>query len=337
MSVLIKTQINQKIVVTCVYIPPNSLNNATFESLQNYLDGLMLGPELDHIVCGDFNVNFLLNSTKRNKIEDIMIGNGMLENKMSCLPTRVTERSSTLIDLFFCTSSFSTKTIKNSVSDHFGVQFFSNFLKKDVFTEKTFARNWNKLKKRDISEKLSFYLQHEIGKFMQLWNLEDPQMSSRILEKVNLILMKAVDTFFPKRLLVQSERHPWIDNEVKNAAAKKRRLRQEFLNIKTTDARNKYSSQNKIVKNLIIGKKRKYYQNKLMLESNCKTKTFFETFKEMSGKGKKSKSLNLSNGDAEHFNEYFADIGARLTQSKPNCMENNVIRQQQSLFLKTID
>ena len=59
--------------------------------------------------------------------------------------------------------------------------------------------------------------------------------------------MKAVDTFFPKRLLVQSKRHPWIDKEVKNAAAKKRRLRQKFLNIKTTDARNKYSSQNKIV------------------------------------------------------------------------------------------
>ena len=33
-----------------------------------------------------------------------------------------------------------------------------------------------------------------------------------------------------------------------------------------------------------------------MLESNCKTKTFFETFKEMSGKGKNSKSLNLSKG-----------------------------------------
>ena len=141
MSVLIKTQINQKIVVTCVYIPPNSLNNNTFESLRKYLDGLTLGLETDNIVCGDFNVNFLLNSTKWKKIEDIMIGNGMLENKISCLPTRVTKRRSTLIDLFFCTSSFSTKTIKNSVSDHFGVQLFSNFLKKDVFTEKTFARN----------------------------------------------------------------------------------------------------------------------------------------------------------------------------------------------------
>ena len=93
----------------------------------------------------------------------------------------------------------------------------------------------------------------------------------------------------------------------------------------------------KLSKTLSSVNNKKYYQNKLMLESNCKTKTFFETFKELSGKGKKSKSLNLSNGDAEHFNEYFANIGARLTQSKPNCMENNVIRQQHLLFLKKID
>ena len=70
-------------------------------------------------------------------------------------------------------------------------------MKKDVLTDKIFARNWNKVRNRDINEKLSFYLQHEIGKCMQLWKPEDPQKSSRILEKINLILMTAVDTFFP--------------------------------------------------------------------------------------------------------------------------------------------
>ena len=115
------------------------------------------------------------------KIEDIMIGNGMLENKMSCLPTRVTERSSTLIDLFFCTSVSQQKLSKIQRLIILVSIFFSNFVKKDIFIDKTFARNWNKLKNRDISGKLSFHLQHEIGKGMQLWNLEDPQKSSRIL------------------------------------------------------------------------------------------------------------------------------------------------------------
>ena len=98
---------------------------------------------------------------------------------------------------------------------------FFKFSEKGRFYWKNFFYKLEQVEKRDISEKLSFYLQHEIGKCMQLWNPEDPQMSSRILEKLNSILMKAVDTFFPKRLLVQSERHPWIDNEVKNAATKK--------------------------------------------------------------------------------------------------------------------
>ena len=62
-----------------------------------------------------------------------MIGNGLLEKKMSCLPTRVTERSSLLIDLLFCTSGFSTKTVKNSVSDHFVVQFFFKLSEKGRF------------------------------------------------------------------------------------------------------------------------------------------------------------------------------------------------------------
>ena len=91
----------------------------------------------------------------------------------------MTEGSSTLIDLFFCTSSFSTKIIKFSCLIILVFSFFSNFLKKDVLTEKTFARNWNKFKKMEISEKLGFYLQLEIGKCMQLWNPEDPQKSSQ--------------------------------------------------------------------------------------------------------------------------------------------------------------
>ena len=49
---------------------------------------------------------------------------------------------------------------------------------------------------------------------------------------------------------------------------------------------------------------------------------------------KNSKSLNLSDEDAELFNEYLANIGARITDGNPNCIISKVIRQQQSLFLR---
>ena len=47
---------------------------------------------------------------------------------------------------------------------------------------------------------------------------------------------------------------------------------------------------------------------------------------------KNIKSLNLSDKDAEFFNEYLANIGARTAQSNPTCIISKVIRQQQSLF-----
>ena len=109
----------------------------------------------------------------------------------------------------------------------------------------------------------------------------------------------------------------------KNVAAKKRRLREDFLNV-TTDAWNRYISQNKNVKNKIIRKKRKYYQNKLTLESSSRTKIFLTIFKKIERLRKKSESLNLSKEDAELFSEYFPNIGARFAQSKPTCTENNV-------------
>ena len=57
----------------------------------------------------------------------------------------------------------------------------------------------------------------------------------------------------------------------------------------------------------------------------------------MRGTRKNSKLFILSNEDAEHFNEIFPNIGARHSQSKLTCLESNVIRQQQSLFLKEND
>ena len=98
-------------------------------------------------------------------------------------------------------------------------------------------------------------MQHEFFKSMQLRNPEDPQTSSWILENVNLNFMKAADIFFPK--LDETEKRPCIDNKcaVKNAAAKMRRLRQKFLNVKTVDARNRFSYLSKKVTNLIIHKK----------------------------------------------------------------------------------
>ena len=56
-SVLINYRGTEK-VITCVYIPPNCTNEATFSTLGSYLDEIVLKPNTKHIHCGDLNINF---------------------------------------------------------------------------------------------------------------------------------------------------------------------------------------------------------------------------------------------------------------------------------------
>ena len=64
MSVLIKNQITRKNLVSCKQLPPISVHNDTFESLQNCSDGLLLGTETEDLVCGDLIVSILLSLAK---------------------------------------------------------------------------------------------------------------------------------------------------------------------------------------------------------------------------------------------------------------------------------
>ena len=53
-----------RIILTCLYLPPNAVNETSITEIQNYLDKIKLTPDTMHIVCGDFNVNILKTSKK---------------------------------------------------------------------------------------------------------------------------------------------------------------------------------------------------------------------------------------------------------------------------------
>ena len=88
------------IYVTCMYMPPNSVNTETFTKIESYIDSLIIEPQSYNIVCGDFNINFLKNNQKRETLKEIMKGCCMKiidENSI----TRETECSKSKLDVFF--------------------------------------------------------------------------------------------------------------------------------------------------------------------------------------------------------------------------------------------
>ena len=67
LTVAIKTI--EEIWFSCFYMPPNCTNEANFLTVERYLDSLMVDPETKHVLCGDFNVHFLINSKKSRKLK----------------------------------------------------------------------------------------------------------------------------------------------------------------------------------------------------------------------------------------------------------------------------
>ena len=106
--------------MTCVYIPPNATTIATFDVLSTYLEQQISDPQSLHVLCGDFNVNFLSKGNKQSYLGELtqtfdlklVIGN---------LITRETKNSSSYIDLFFTNFEPEVTRQRTKITDHYSL------------------------------------------------------------------------------------------------------------------------------------------------------------------------------------------------------------------------
>ena len=100
LTIKIKADKQHYLIITCIYIPPRKQNNVNFQRLENYLDTLPIDPEDKHILYGDFNINFFVNSANFRKIVTLLAGNNISIFE-SIEPTRETLRTKSTLDSFF--------------------------------------------------------------------------------------------------------------------------------------------------------------------------------------------------------------------------------------------
>ena len=98
-----------KLLISCVYIPPNATTFETFEILDQYLDEIIVPPETHQVICGDFNVdNMIEKGTKQKRLRNLIYGNN-LDIPKFLTPTRKTVSSKSCLDVFF------QKSIENKI------------------------------------------------------------------------------------------------------------------------------------------------------------------------------------------------------------------------------
>ena len=100
LTIKIKADKQHFLIITCVYILPRKQNIGKFQRLENFLDTLPIDPEDKHILCGDFNINFLVNGANFQKIVTLLAGKNLsiVENVE---PTRETSSTKSTLDAFF--------------------------------------------------------------------------------------------------------------------------------------------------------------------------------------------------------------------------------------------
>lgn len=107
-----------KHIIICVYRPPSS-DYAAFESVMEDVLKLVFKSKKYILVCGDFNVDLLVDSSMSIKI--INLFNSFNLSNLFLEPTRITLTTATCLDNIFCNCVVAEKAVINCLqSDHSG-------------------------------------------------------------------------------------------------------------------------------------------------------------------------------------------------------------------------
>jgi len=94
---------------------------ANFDYFINRLDDLLhslYSPKVKFIICGDFNINFSVISSRKSEIEQLLLIHNLIGTVQ--FATRINHSSSTTIDNIFVDRSckYTTEPFINGLSDH---------------------------------------------------------------------------------------------------------------------------------------------------------------------------------------------------------------------------
>ena len=310
-----------------IYKPPNSnikLFNTIFFKILGKLEVEYKNAE-EIILSGDTNIN-LINFDSHP--ETNLYLNNLLANSfipIITVPSRITERSATLIDHIFTNSKQETYlggAILTSLSDHLAVFYLQTKKAKRERVKPIFTRDFSKQNIDIFKQKLS---ESDWSNVLNDFNPETAFKSfhDSIDEKFKL----SFPIIEKKQNLRKHPKSPWMNKELLKLRAYKDKLFKKKMKSKLEQDISKYKDANTKYRREIRVAKKRYFESKFSEFSNDIKKTwglinslvkkqkvrndvpniFFDANKSYSG-------LNeITNG----FNDFFVNVGPNLASKIP--------------------
>ena len=333
LEILVDDQTKTKLVLGNIYRLPKE-TNSDYDDFMNEFDSVYQQIHLGSAniaLFGDFNIDLLKikEKTKCNDFFELMVSHGLIPK--ITLPTRMSRNSATLIDNAFCKISrdFSKTTsgiVTSKISDHQSYFVCFDYLLKKEATQKFI--------------KVQHFHEDAIRKFKD--DLTSCDLTSRLNkdtvdENYNIldkILKELKEKHFPLKTIrfnkYKHKKNKWITKGILNSIRFRDKL---YVKLRKTPMDSplyntlkiNLGTYNKILKTSIRSAKLQYY-HKTFMKFKKDIKHTWVTIKEIISQKRDKKKLpdffkindkNISDSQqiANHFNQYFNEIGPTLAKN----------------------
>ena len=292
---------NEKIIVGCIYRHPNTRLDHFNETYSKYIQ--KLNKNATCIIGGDFNIDLL--QFERNNINEFLATN--LENNfIPCitLPTRITEKSATLIDHIYIRlpmQKMQTKVDSGnlfcSITDH-----LMNFILLETSTRNSKERPYVRL-----------FTKTRIKKYIKNAPNEPPLLPESGQENYSNVhaafsifienLKKMLNKYFPltRQSRKQFKQKEWITDKIKADIKKKNELFKKYMENNTEASKQNWNEAKYKVTEDIRRAQTQYYRS-LLLEHNNNSQNLWRTFGKILKKRQKQSQNQQNKGKQQNYN-----------------------------------
>ena len=311
-------------IIGIIYRPPDSSFYPFIDHLNNCINHIVKENK-DSFICGDFNFDLL-------KLSNHQATNAFLNTFYSGSfyplidkPTRVTTKSSSLIDNIFTNvldKKITPGILFNDITDHFPVfQIINN--QSNPKSDNNNKNNYSFYTSRKINTKNITSLAAELN--YTDWNdVLNSNSADESYDKFISSFCTLYDKHLPKckkKVSKRREIKPWITPGIIKSIKTRNKLYKIFIKQPTEGNKNKYTKYRNKLTHVIRSSTKKYYSDKF---NSCKNniKNTWRTINEILGKSKKTSPPSHFNDStskitdpiqiASKFNQFFADVGPSL-------------------------
>ena len=309
-------------LVGVIYRAPDKCPQPFINNLSTTIN-LIDREKLPSFICGDFNINLLNTSSHRETNDFLNIMYSSSHYPLISKPTRVTTRTSSLIDNIFCNilnNKITPGILYNDITDHFPVFCFMNKTNDNSGHPNPKAHYHTK---RTINNATITSFATELNQTN--WdeavnNTSADQSYNKFIDKFSNLYNK----HFPKtrkKINIRKENKPSITAGIIKSIKTRNKLYIKFIKHPNDLNKNKYVSYRNKLTNLIKISCKKYFSSKFNMYKNNIRNTW-QTINNVIGKNTRPKPpsyfLDGSNKISDpglisnQFNSFFANIGPEL-------------------------